>query len=157
MIKLFWNTHNQQKTITDDKNIKKQDAIDYKWGIYHKKNSDIWIYEILQKIKYDVIDSEKNLEKGDILIIVDSNPEKKIEFYNKLKLICSKILLFHLGDESGAYDLSQVYKNCDYIWRTFCSNKYFKNNHIKCIPIGYKSGLVSNGNAFNVIVKKVFV
>ena len=82
MIKLFWNTHNQQKTITDDKNIKKQDAIYYKSGIYHKKNSDIWIYEILQKIKYDVIDSEKNLEKGDILIIVDSNPEKKIELYN---------------------------------------------------------------------------
>ena len=102
MIKLFWNTHNQQKTITDDKNIKKQDSIDYKWGIYHKKNSDIWIYEILQKIKYDVIDSEKNLEKGDILIIVDSNPEKKIELYNKLKLICSKILLFHLGDEEDS-------------------------------------------------------
>ena len=141
MIKLFWNTHNQQKTITDDKNIKKQDAIDYKWGIYHKKNSDIWIYEILQKIKYDVIDSEKNLEKGDILIIVDSNPEKKIELYNKLKLICSKILLFHLGDEAGSYDLSQIYNKCNYILRTFCSNKYFKNNRVKCIPLGYKSGI----------------
>ena len=141
MIKLFWNTHNQQKTITDDKNIKKQDAIDYKWGIYHKKNSDIWIYEILQKIKYNVIDSEKNLEKGDILIIVDSNPEKKIELYNKLKLICSKILLFHLGDEAGSYDLSQIYNKCDYILRAFCSNKYFKNNRVKCIPLGYKSGI----------------
>ena len=141
MIKLFWNTHNQQKTIMDDKNIKKQDAIDYKWGIYHKKNSDIWIYEILQKIKYNVIDSEKNLEKGDILIIVDSNPEKKIELYNKLKLICSKILLFHLGDEAGSYDLSQIYNKCNYILRTFCSNKYFKNNRVKCIPLGYKSGI----------------
>ncbi len=36
-----------------------------------------------------------------------------------------------------------MYKNCDYIWRTFCSNKYFENNKVKCIPIGYKSG-VSN-------------
>ena len=41
--------------------------------------------------------------------------------------MCSKIFLFHLGDESGSYDLSPVYKNCNYIWRTFCSNKYFKN------------------------------
>ena len=142
MIKLFWNTHNSQKTITNDKNIKKKEAVDYKWGIYHKKNSDVWIYEILQKIKYHIIEKEKNLEKGDILIIIDSNPEKKIELYNKLKLVCSKILLFHLGDESGSYDLSQVYKNCNYVWRTFCSNKYFKNSHVQCIPIGYKSGLV---------------
>ena len=143
MIKLLWNTHNQKKTITEDKNIKKKETIDYKWGIYHKKHSDVWIYEILKKIKYIIIDTEKNLEKGDVLIIIDSSPENKIEFYNKLKLVCSKILLFHLGDESGAYDLSQVYKNCNYIWRTFCSNKYFNNSKIKCIPIGYKSGLAN--------------
>ena len=143
MIKLLWNTHNQKKTITDDKDVKKKETIDYKWGIYHKKHSDVWIYEILKKIKYDIIDTEKNLEKGDVLIIVDSSLENKIELYSKLKLVCSKILLFHLGDESGAYDLSQVYKNCNYIWRTFCSNKYFQNNHIKCIPIGYKSGLIN--------------
>ena len=143
MIKLFWNTHNHKKTITDDKDVKKKEAVEFKWGVYHKKHSDVWVYEILKKIKYNIIDSEKNLEKGDSLIIVDSNPEKKIELYNKLKLVCSKTLLFHLGDESGAYDLSQVYKNFNYIWRTFCSNKYFKNNQIKCIPIGYKSGLVN--------------
>ena len=143
MIKLFWNTHNQPKTITNDQNIKKKEAINFKWGTYHKKNSDMWIYEILQKIKYNIIDNEKNLEQGDILIIVDSNPEKKIELYNKLNLACSKILLFHLGDESGSHDLSKVYKNCYYVWRTFCSNKYFKNSHVQCIPIGYKSGLVN--------------
>jgi len=143
MIKLFWNTHNLKKTITEDKDIKKKEAVEFKWGIYHKKYSDVWIYEILKKIKYDLIDSEKSLEKEDILIIVDSNPEKKIEIYNELKLVCSKIFLFHLGDESGAYDLSKVYKNCDYVWRTFCSNKYFKNNQVRCIPIGYKSGLVN--------------
>ena len=37
MIKLLWNTHNQSKTITSDKDIKKKEAVDYKWGIYHKK------------------------------------------------------------------------------------------------------------------------
>ena len=29
----------------------------------------MWIYEILQKIKYNIIDNEKNLEQGDILIM----------------------------------------------------------------------------------------
>ena len=143
MIKLFWNTHNLRKTITENKDVRKKEAVEFKWGMYHKKNSDIWIYEILKKIKYNVINNTKNLQKEDILIIIDSNPEKKIEIYNELKLICSKVFLFHLGDESGASNLSKVYKNCDYVWRTFCSNKYFKNNQVKCIPIGYKSGLVN--------------
>lgn len=141
MIKLFWNTHNQKKTTTEDQNIKKKEVVDFKWGIYHKKHSDIWIYEILKKVQYNIIGSEKNLEKKDILIIVDSSPENKIELYNKLNLTCSKILLFHLGDETGSYDLSQVYNKCNYVLRTFCSNKYFNNNQIKCIPIGYKSGI----------------
>ena len=70
--------------------------------------------------------------------------KKKIELYSKLKLICSKIFLFHLGDEFGAYDLSQIYKNCNYIWRTFCSNKYFNNEKVVCLPIGFKSGVVLN-------------
>jgi len=143
MIKLFWNTHNQKKTITEDNKIKNKEAVDYKWGIYHKKNSHTWIYEILKKLKYTVIDSEKSIEKDDILIIIDSSPETKINFYDKLKLTCKKIFLFHLGDETGAYDLSGVYNNCTYVWRTFCSNKYFKNNQVKCIAIGYKSGLIN--------------
>ena len=141
MIKLFWNSHNLKKTITENKDIKKKDATDFTWGIYHRKNSDAWIYEILEKIKYKTIDNENDLKKDDILIIIDSSPEKKVELYNKIKLNCSKILLFHLGDESGAYDLSNVYQNFDYVWRTFCSNKYFHNKKVKCIPLGYKSGL----------------
>ena len=143
MIKLFWNTHNQRKSNSDDKKIREKEEMDYGWGLYHKKSSDKWIYEILKKIKYNIIENETNLEKEDTLIIVDSSVEKKVELYTKLKLICSKIFLLHLGDESGEYDLSTVYENCNHIWRTFCSNKYFENNKVKCIPIGYKSG-VSN-------------
>ena len=143
MIKLFWNTHNQKKPNTSDKKIIEKFERDYVWGIYHKKNSDKWIYEILQKIKYNIIENEKNLEKDDVLIIVDSSLEDKIEFYEKLKLICSKVFLFHLGDESGYYNLAPVYKNCNYIWRAFCSNKYFENNQVKCIPIGFKSGVLN--------------
>ena len=91
MIKLFWNTHNQKKYDSGDKKIKEEEEADYGWGIYHKKNSNIWIYEILKKIKYNIIESETNLEKNDTLIIIDSSVEKKIELYSKLKLICSKI------------------------------------------------------------------
>jgi len=141
MIKLFWNTHNQKKSITEDKNIKSKEAINFKWGIYHQKNSNIWISEILKKIKYTIINNENDIEKEDVLIIVDSSPEEKVELYTKLKLACSKILLFHLGDEAGSNDVKQIYSKCNYVLRTFCSNKYFNNEHVKCIPIGYKSGI----------------
>ena len=141
MIKLFWNTHNQAKF-----SEKNKESIDYIWGVYHKQNSDKWIYEILKNVKYIKITNESDLVNGDILIIVDSSIEKKIKQYEKLKLICSKIFLFHLGDESGILDFSPVYKNCDYVWRTFCSNKYFNNKKIKCIPLGYKSGVTNKSD-----------
>ena len=136
MIKLFWNTHNQSQF-----SEKKEKSTDYIWGAYHKRNSDKWIYEILKKTKYTIIKNENELESGDTLIIIDSSIENKIKQYEKFKLICSNIFLFHLGDESGMLDFSPVYKNCNYVWRTFCSNKYFTNEKIKCIPIGYKSGI----------------
>ena len=143
MIKLFWNTQNQIKPNSGNKKIREKEEENYGWGLYHKKNSNKWIYEILKKVKYEIIDSEKNLEKEDTLIIIDSCVEEKIELYIKLNMICSKIFLFHLGDEKGIHDLSQIYKNCNYIWRDFCSSRYFKNDKVKCIPIGYKSGILN--------------
>ena len=142
MIKLFWNTHNQIKPSSKDKKIKDKQETDYGWGLYHKKNSDKWIYEILKKVDYKIIQDERDLDEQDTLIIIDSSVEEKSEFYSKVSIICSKIYLFHLGDESGSYNLSSVYNNCNYVWRPFCSNKYFKNNKVKCIPIGYKSGVI---------------
>ena len=139
MIKLFWNTHNQSTLNLNIPNS--EESVNHKWGRYHKDNSDKWIYEILNKIEFKVIEKEADLEKDDILIIIDSSIEKKIKFYEKLKLICSKIFLIHLGDETGKHDLSPVYENCNYIWRTFCSSKYFNNKKVSCIPIGYKSGI----------------
>ena len=141
MIKLLWNTHNQipsnNKTDTENKR-------NYKWGFYHKNSSNKWIFELLNKVKFKIIESEKNIESKDILLIVDSSIENKVEYYSRLKLICSKVFLIHLGDEAGVKDVDNVYKNCDYIWRTFCSNRYFKNDKISCIPLGYKSGLIYN-------------
>ena len=138
MIKLFWNTHNQIKPKINEPNS--IDAVNYKWGLYHKENSDKWIYEILNKIQFKIIENERNIENENVVIVVDSSVEKKIDFYNRLKLISSKIFLIHLGDESNVYDLSPIYDNCNYIWRTFCSNKYFNNQKVSCLPIGYKSG-----------------
>ena len=135
MVKLFWNTHNQIKSLVANH--------DYIWGNYHKENSDKWIYEILKKIQYKIIHSEKEIKNNDILIIVDSSIEKKTKLYERLKLICSKIYLIHLGEETTSIDLSSIYENCDFVWRTFCSNIYFNNNSIKCIPIGYKTGVLN--------------
>ena len=142
MIKLFWNTHNQKIPSSQDKKIRKRQELNYDWGIYHKKSSDKWIYEILKKIKFDVIESENDLQEKDILIIIDSSVEEKKELYEKLRISCSKIFLFHLGDETGSHEVSLIYKNCDFIWRPFCLSRYFKNDKVKCIPIGYKSGIV---------------
>ena len=152
MIKLFWNTHNQKKTTSNDPTGKDaigvsamnklgDEARDYKWGLYHKNNSDKWIYEVLNKVQFKFIQSEKDIEKDDILIIVDSSIEKRGDFYIKLSLICSKIFLIHLGDENDSYDLSSIYDNFDFVWRTFCLNKYFNNKKVSCLPIGYKSGV----------------
>ena len=143
MIKLFWNTHNQKEANSENKKVREKEELDYGWGQYHKKNSDKWIYEILKNIKYNVVTDLTDLEKEDILIIVDSGIEEKNTLYVKLNAICSKIFLFHLGDESGSYDLSTVYGHCNYIWRVFCSTRYFVNDKVKCIPIGYKSGILN--------------
>ena len=138
MIKLFWNTHNQNKPNPNKSN--KENARDKQWGLYHKDYSDKWIYEILNKIEFEVIQSERDLKNEDILIIVDSSIEEKEELYTKLELICSRMFLIHLGDESGAYDSSLIYNKFNYVWRTFCSNKYFNNKKVSCLPLGYKSG-----------------
>ena len=142
MIKLFWNTHNQKKPNSSEKKIREKQELDYGWGKYHKKSSDKWVFEILKKIEYQTIKTEAELKKEDTLIIVDSSVEEKNELYIKLNLICSKIFLFHLGDEFGFHDLSSAYNNCNYIWRPFSQSKYFNNKKVKCIPLGYKSGVV---------------
>ena len=155
MIKLFWNTHNQNKFNPNKTN--KENSRDRKWGLYHKNYSDKWIYEILNKIEFETIQSEKDLENEDILIIVDSSIENKEELYTKLELICSKMFLIHLGDETFAYDLSMVYNKFNYVWRTFCSNKYFNNKKVSCLPIGYKSGILFKKEAIERKYKWAFL
>ena len=61
MIKLLWNTHKIINSQINKNNT--QDATNYEWwGTYHKKNSDKWIFEILENIDYKFIEeSEKQL------------------------------------------------------------------------------------------------
>ena len=155
MIKLFWNTHNQNEPNPNKTN--EENARDQIWGLYHKDYSDKWIYEILNKIEFEVIQSEKDLEREDILIIVDSSIEKKKKIYTKLELICSKMFLIHLGDEAGVYDLSLVYNKFNYVWRTFCLNRYFNNKKVSCLPIRYKSGTLFKKEAIERKYKWAFL
>ena len=61
MIKLLWNTQNQSKPNQQETNT--EIARNYIWGLYHQKNSNKWIYEILNKVKFNVIQNETDLEK----------------------------------------------------------------------------------------------
>ena len=141
MLKLFWNTANNSSF---DTNVIEIQGFKWKgniWGEYHKNNSDKWIFYLLGKVEHNVIDSLGQLKAEDELIIVDSSIERKINFYTKLSLSCSKIFLFHLGDEIGLNQSKKIYDLCNHSWRIFCTNNYFKSDNVTCIPLGYKSGV----------------
>ena len=78
MIKLLWNSHKLVINQLEKNDI--QDDANYKWGIYHKKFSDKWIFEILGNVKYKVIEDVQQIESEDTLIIIDSSVEKKKKF-----------------------------------------------------------------------------
>ena len=129
MIKLFWNT-----------SLKQDDSFELYWGKYHEKNSRDWIYFLLQNVNYTSINNEKEINKEDIVIIVDSGIHFKEHFYKILKTLAKKIFLFHINDEHLDKRSKPIYEYFNYVWRTCCSPKYFLSNKVKCIPPGYKSG-----------------
>ncbi len=129
MIKLFWNTA-----------LNQEDPFELGWGKYHEKSSKDWVYFLLQNINYTFINSEKEINKEDTVIIVDSGIHFKEHFYKKLKTLAKKIFLFHINDEHLDKRSMPIYDYFNHVWRTCCSPKYFLNNKVKCIPPGYKSG-----------------
>ena len=153
MIKLFWNSHNLRATSNYPGDLKQ----DIAWGIYHKENSDKWIKEILNKIEFKSIDDINEVDSGDKVIIVDSSINHKIKIYTKLQLVCSKVFLIHLGNESADPNLFSIYDKFNFVWRGFCSSKYFNNKKVRCLPIGYKSGTVFNNNLSERKYKWAFV
>ena len=139
MVKLLWNTANNSSfdlNPIETPNFKWKGNI---WGEYLKNNSDKWIFTLLEKIKISKIESLSEINSGDEIIIVDSNIERKFDFYSKLNILCSKIFLFHLGDEIGLSAVQKIYDICHFSWRIFCTNLFFKKNNVSCIPLGYKS------------------
>ena len=75
MIKLLWNTH--KLTINQTNKNSSNDSTDLSWGVYHKKFSDKWIFEILGNVKYKFIENVQQIESKDTLIIIDSSVDKK--------------------------------------------------------------------------------
>ena len=84
MVKLLWNTANNSSF---DLNPIKTPNFKWKgniWGEYLKNNSDKWIFTLLEKIEISKIESLSEINSGDEIIIVDSNIERKFDFYSKL-------------------------------------------------------------------------
>ena len=77
MIKLLWNTQNQNTSVTNKQSY--DNITDKGWGIYHKVNSDKWIFNILKRVQFKSIKNVAELENEDVLIIIDSSIEKKNE------------------------------------------------------------------------------
>ena len=132
MLKFLWNSNNY--------NIGEKDQF---WGNYHKINSSTWIKNILKETEYKQIENLDDIELNDKLIIVDSYIHNKKNFYSKLSSVCENIFLFHLGDEMfhAPNITNEIYENCRFTWRTFCSNLFFDNSKVTCIAVGYKSGI----------------
>ena len=125
-MKLLWNTNNQALTF---------------WGNYHKKNSKMWIYELLENISFEEINNLTNVANDEKIIIVDSEVPNKKNFYLDAFKKFKNLYLMHLGDEGGRECSDIFYSNFKYVFRTFHLNKFSKNKKILSIPIGYKNGL----------------
>jgi len=129
MIKLLWNTTNHQK-----------DPFELKWGKYHEKKTKDWIFYLVNKINYKVINSEEEINQNDVLIIADSGIHFKEKLYKNIKILTKKLFLFHINDEHLDKRSNKIYSYFDHVWRTCCGSQYFANNKIKCIPPGFQSG-----------------
>ena len=102
-MKLFWNSQNDNKSF---------------WGEYHYKNSKKWVSDILSEIKFSEVKSLKEINEIEPLIIVDSEVQKKGNFYNDFFKKYKNIYLIHLGDEGGKVDKS-FYLSFKQVFRTF--------------------------------------
>ena len=146
MIKLFWNTTSQDP------------VSGFQWGKYHLVNSNFWINYVLAKINLKKINSINEIVQGDTLIIIDCDIDKKIKFYEKLKILCSKFFLVNLGDEGGKKSILESYNLFDHIWRPYFNNHYKNNSKITFLPAGYKSGVEKNNElSYKRTIKWAFI
>ncbi len=127
-MKLFWNTHNYNKSF---------------WGKYHLLNSKKWIFDILKETKFLEINDLNLANNTDSLIIVDSEVASKKNFYDAILNKYKKIYLIHLGDEGGSIN-KNIYSNFTHVLRTFYLNSFSNIKNVTCIPLGYKTGKINN-------------
>ena len=106
-MKLFWNTHNQNKSF---------------WGEYHLLNSKEWIFDILGEIKFEEVEDLNLAQNTDSLMIIDSEISGKKDFYEILLNKYKRIYLIHLGDEGGRIN-KKIYSNFQHVFRTFYLKK----------------------------------
>ena len=129
-MKLFWNSQNDNKSF---------------WGEYHYKNSKKWIFDILSEIKFTEVKGLNEVNYIEPLIIVDSEVQKKGNFYNDF---FKKYKNIHLGDEGGKVDKS-FYLSFKQVFRTFHLNSFSKIKNVTSIPIGYKTGPITSDIEIN--------
>ena len=132
-MKLFWNSQNNNKSF---------------WGEYHYKNSKNWIFDLLNEIKFSEIKNLNEINEFEPLIIIDSEVQKKVNFYKDFLKKYKNIYLIHLGDEGGKIDKS-FYLSFKHVFRTFYLNSFSKINNVTSIPIGYKTGPINSDTEIN--------
>ena len=88
MIKLFWNTHNQ--IIPTSKDPNNEDVFNYKWGLYHKDYSDKWIYHLLQKIQFKIINRKEDIESEDSLMNIFA-----IFLFSRISIFSTSLFLMY--------------------------------------------------------------
>ncbi len=132
-MKLFWNSQNNNKSF---------------WGEYHYKNSKKWVSDILSEIKFSEVKSLKEINEIEPLIIVDSEVQKKENFYKDFFKKFKNIYLIHLGDEGGKVDKS-FYLSFNHVFRTFYLNSFSQIKNVTSIPIGYKTGSINSDIEIN--------
>ena len=82
MKKLIWNTHKNSQSF---------------WGEYHYNASRNWIFCLLEKIKYKILEDLNQIKKSDEIIIVDCKLNSKTSFYYDLSNKCSKFFFDSFG------------------------------------------------------------
>ena len=123
MIKVFWNINKVYNSW---------------WGEYFLNHKD-WINLMIKDLNYKLIDQLENINSDDLVLIIDCDISKKVEFYSNLKKKIKKIYLFHLGDEASTDLNSNVYEKFEFVWKNYFNNKFKSVKNCAFFPLGFKS------------------
>jgi len=89
---------------------------------------------MIKNINYKLIDQLEDINSDDLLIIIDCDISKKVEFYLNLKKKVKKIYLFHLGDEASTDLNLNIYEKFEFVWKNFFNNKFKSIKNCAFLP-----------------------